>query len=607
MKKKFLSQRLFLPHKFLIFTLCLSLLLGTTASPVRAATYVVDRTDDSATATDCSDGVNNDCSLRGAIIKANTTGGADVITLPASAEAYTLTIANAPALLDENAAATGDLDITGDLTITGAGADVTTINGGGLDRVFESRPAAGITLTINISGVTITGGNVSGAGFIGGAFGDRGTTTGVTNLTMSEVVIKDNTTNNNGGGIGLKRNNLGTTKPSLTLDRSMISNNTANNGGGISCDVCAMNITNSAITGNNAATTGGGIYVAGSTTNITLVNSTISGNMAKYNGGGIGQFLANGTVLINFSTITNNVTDNDNNATGDGGGIYAQAGFTIQNSIVQGNWKGSTSPVANDCGVTVASGGYNVFGTGCPSGDITDTTSLANLGALADNGGPTESHMPSGSAAIDRIPNGTNGCVAGTTTDQRSVVRGIHGSTSCDSGAIEADATPSYRQCSLSVGRKYNMGPGVYFQADTLGTLGSVCVTITHYSTNHDYATTRLQTGKYWNIDGAGATGFSVSLTLPDSLTIPVICKYLGSSNWDCDRTYRADNGGSVTRTHIDSLSDWTVGENPGATAVQVDRFGVSQAGGWAGWGLLGAAAVIGLLAILLRRRKYPA
>ena len=42
---------------------------------------------------------------------------------------------------NEDAAASGDLDITEDLTITGAGAKTTYIDGMAADRVFEVRAA----------------------------------------------------------------------------------------------------------------------------------------------------------------------------------------------------------------------------------------------------------------------------------------------------------------------------------------------------------------------------------------------------------------------------------------------------------------------------------
>ena len=59
---------------------------------------------------------NNVCTLRAAIQESNALAGADSITLPAGT--YILGIAGD----GEDASATGDLDIIGDLTINGAGS-----------------------------------------------------------------------------------------------------------------------------------------------------------------------------------------------------------------------------------------------------------------------------------------------------------------------------------------------------------------------------------------------------------------------------------------------------------------------------------------------------
>jgi len=70
-------------------------------------------------------------SLRQAIIDANLTVAADTINLPDGT--YTLTLGGA----GEDAAASGDLDITENLTIVGDGQDTTIIDGNELDRVFH--------------------------------------------------------------------------------------------------------------------------------------------------------------------------------------------------------------------------------------------------------------------------------------------------------------------------------------------------------------------------------------------------------------------------------------------------------------------------------------
>src|ERR1044072_8309242 len=90
--------------------------------PVFATTLDVDRADDAAGATACT-AAPNDCSLRGAIINANADMGAMPVTINLQpATTYNLTLTNAT---QENAAATGDLDITTaahTLTIAGGGS-----------------------------------------------------------------------------------------------------------------------------------------------------------------------------------------------------------------------------------------------------------------------------------------------------------------------------------------------------------------------------------------------------------------------------------------------------------------------------------------------------
>jgi len=70
-------------------------------------------------------------SLRACIIWANGNPGADTITVPSGT--YTLTIAGT----GEDAAASGDLDITDDIIINGNTVSSTIIDANAIDRVFE--------------------------------------------------------------------------------------------------------------------------------------------------------------------------------------------------------------------------------------------------------------------------------------------------------------------------------------------------------------------------------------------------------------------------------------------------------------------------------------
>src|SRR5512142_2010103 len=141
MNSKFLTPQLSRLLR-IVFTSALfaALLLMLPAAPVaQAAGFVVNTTAD-AVDVNPGDGVcataTGACTLRAAIMEANAHPGADTITLPAGT--YDLTIRG----YDEDAATTGDLDITDNLTLIGAGADSTFIVGAKdifnpNDRVFD--------------------------------------------------------------------------------------------------------------------------------------------------------------------------------------------------------------------------------------------------------------------------------------------------------------------------------------------------------------------------------------------------------------------------------------------------------------------------------------
>jgi len=195
------------------------------------------------------------------------------------------------------------------------------------------------------------------------------------------------------------------------------------------------------------------ILYTGSTASLTGV--TISGNMATDGSGGIHGQSASGSLNLTNVTITGNTgyyvggLDNENNATvhvvnstiaGNHytadvsllpvGGIFNDATITFLNTIIAGN---DGNNCHNDIHGTWTSLGHNLDG-GNPClftqpGALYNTDPL--LGALADNGGPTQTMaLLVGSPAIDA---GMDiGCPA---TDQRGIPRpfGPH----CDIGAYE--------------------------------------------------------------------------------------------------------------------------------------------------------------------------
>jgi CSLREA domain-containing protein len=382
--------------------LLLTLAVLLVAPPTYAATFTVTRTDDPPPGS-CLPG---DCSLREAIIAANTSAGPDTINLPA--DVYTLSIANSSSV-GENAAAQGDLDILSNITLVGAGADRTTIRAGvfpssGIDRVFHVLEGA----TLNLSGVTIRNGRTG----VGGGISSNGT------LIVTRSAITDNTaTTSIGGGIDSRDVGSGA---SLTLIDSVVSNNTG-------------------------VTDGGGIWSSG---NLTIVNSTISGNASGEEGGGLYRLGSAIPTIIRSSTIVRNVADSDRNGSGTGGGIYLNFGTTLQlgHTIIAGNYKGTVA-TRNDClngGGAIESEGYNLIETttscsitGATSTNITGQNPI--LGPLQNNGGPTPTHaLLAGSPAINAgafgCPDATGGTLA---TDQRGVLRPQN--RRCDIGAFELE------------------------------------------------------------------------------------------------------------------------------------------------------------------------
>ena len=217
-----------LTRRLIAFIVALGLLASlAAATPVLAVSIVVNTTADNTTDDDL-------CSLREAITTANTdapvgVGGAgndcatgsgpDTITFSATG---TITLTSALP------------DVPADLSISGAGT--ITISGNNAVRVLNITGG-----TVNLSGLTITGGLAAEGGGI--------RSTG--NLAVSNTTISGNAAtggNLSGGGIW----NNGT----LTITNSTISGNTANgipfgSGGGIMNVLPGtLTITNSTISGN---------------------------------------------------------------------------------------------------------------------------------------------------------------------------------------------------------------------------------------------------------------------------------------------------------------------------------------------------------------------
>ena len=387
---------------------------------------------------DTSDGVchtaANTCTLRAAIMQANQSGGAGAtIVLPAG----TYVLSRPPSGSDGDDS--GDLNLTtpagGDplITISGAGAATTIIDANQIDRVLRVDSSR----TALIRNLAIRGGYAT---YEGGGILNYGT------LTLDGVVIgPQNRSLDLGGGLSNEGN--------LTLRNSSVDGNVSDLGGGglFNGQVAIVNASTFAF---NTGYLGGGIY---NYRLLTLIDSTIVGNEALSDGGGIyGVEDTDSATNIYSSTIAYNDADEDRDGIGSGGGVHiasgnSTTGFNLRNTLVTGNFY-ANSPQTDDCavssGATLDSYGVNLIGSsdGCTISTVIGFWGyfVGNLGALQNNGGPTDTVAllnNSYNNAIDAAGPYPEGCVddQGNTiaTDQRGFARSA--GAWCDVGAYEFD------------------------------------------------------------------------------------------------------------------------------------------------------------------------
>lgn len=444
-------------------------------------------------------------SLREAITLANADGVTSTINLDASLSGQTITLGDTFLLTD----------VAGTTTINGPAGGV-TLDADGDGSHFD----IGAGVTASLSHLTLIGGNSDSSA---GAIANQGT------LTIDSLTIR----NNSGFFSGAIRNS-GT----LTVNNSTIDHNT-----GI---------------------LSGGFFNSGT---LNLTSSTISQNTSNGSGGGI---LSDGELSIEGSTITANHSDNDNGSGGTGGGIFNDAGaFPLHNSIVAGNFRGSSNSISDDISGNVAAN-YSFIGdtTGV---SITGANNLSGdplLGPLANNGGPTQTHaLLAGSTAINAGDPDTNGL---PDFDQRGTgFPRIVGPT-VDMGAFEAplDSTPP--------------------DAPTVGSpaaatsVNAASFNITGTAEADSFVQVYSDANNNGMIDGADAVVASQQLTGgATSYSISVALTQNAANNFTVTTTDAADNESSPSNVPTiteDSTAPTapTVGSPAAATAVNANSFSVT-------------------------------
>lgn len=321
----------------------------------------------------------------------------------------------------------GELVITGDLTINGTGTrnlivQRSTLSGTPNFRIFRV-VSTGI---VNINNLTIFNGKLEQDYGVGG---------GIFNQTGSK----------------------------LNLYRVFIGFNTAELGGGI-LNNGILNITESLIS-YNFAIQGGGLNANGDNSDVTITNSTISNNYANWVFRDTGFIIGVGAGIINFGVSLKliNVTVANNRASDSSGGVKfadLNGSSSVGNSIIAQN----TAPQNPDVDASVSLGN-NLIGiasnnsgfTNGVLGDIVGTNSNPInplLGELQNNGGPSDTHaLLPGSPAINA---GNNS--GAPSTDQRGLPR-ISGGT-IDIGSYELQQVPTAASVTIS-GRVVSRNRGI--------------------------------------------------------------------------------------------------------------------------------------------------
>jgi predicted outer membrane repeat protein len=259
------------------------------------------------------------CTLRAAVQESNARGDHNAIHFPAGV--FSLTIGGR----NEDSAAAGDLDITRDVSIFGAGTAATTVQANLIDRIFDVHPQ-------------------------------------VLAFTLGEMTLRDGSADAPGGAVRVRFETRSTlTAPRVRIVSCLFAGNTATNGGAIATGIATgsfnadllrptVEIINSAFDGNHATVDAGAISISETyRTSIELSRfGTYEANDARFDGGAIRSDTTKGQELsIAWSIFATNVA-------GESGGAIRTSGydgtFNLSRNAFIGNQAKQGGAIAACCG-----------------------------------------------------------------------------------------------------------------------------------------------------------------------------------------------------------------------------------------------------------------
>ena len=342
--------------------------------------------------------VNANCTLREAVIAANTDAAVDACPAGDGGDRIPLgSHPNYPVTLpttNENGALNGDLDITDDLKLVGRRSVLhgepfreNALVGDGTDRVLDVHSGAQVTVKRLELG---SDGTIAGEG---GAIRLEGLNTRV---RLVEAWITESGSGPAGGGAV----ELDAGQTLEVIRTTIVQNFTEGEGGAIDLDAGSdLIVTDSAIYGNQAEDAGGGIEI-GSGSDAVITNSAIADNEVRLGAtiaGAGGGIRVNGDAQTDVQLINSTVAHNRAEF---GGGIHMLSadGTTAKGTLVAENLASGSGP---DCGGPgdLDSLGHNLIGVASPpcafgetATDITDVNArLRTPGGelVSREGGPT--------------------------------------------------------------------------------------------------------------------------------------------------------------------------------------------------------------------------
>ena len=191
-----------------------------------------------------------------------------------------------------------------------------------------------------------------------------------------------------------------------------------------------------------------------------------------------------------------------------GDDIYVQSGHLATAGDIFADGCGFNPAVYVDNGFNVSNDESCLFGQNVAT-DRVDSSVGDQLGALSDNGGPTQTVEPlTGNPAIGLIPDTTAGLCP--TTDQRGVVSPTD--TSCNAGSVQAGSLLPTVVSVTATGTVVMGGSPTLNSIDTtlpngIGTSGTLTCTTVNGGTPINSS---LPVGTY-TIDGSGCSGLSLT------------------------------------------------------------------------------------------------